>query len=78
VDNPTPNVGDVITLTVTLTNSGPADATGVKVTDALPAGLLFQSATASQGTYDEGTGVWNVGTVGEGDSETLTIEATVR
>jgi uncharacterized repeat protein (TIGR01451 family) len=77
VDNPTPNVGDIVTFTVTLTNSGPGDATGVKVTDALPDGLLFESATASKGTYDEGTGVWNIETVGEGASETLTIEATV-
>jgi uncharacterized repeat protein (TIGR01451 family) len=37
VSNPTPNVGDQITFTVTLNNAGPDDATGVQVTDLLPA-----------------------------------------
>ena len=54
VSNPTPNVGDTITFTVTLTNAGPDAATGVEVTDLLPAGLSFVSATASQGSYDSG------------------------
>ena len=50
VSNATPNVGDQITFTVTLTNNGPDAATGVQVTDLLPAGLTFVSANASQGT----------------------------
>ncbi|TCZ75501.1 DUF11 domain-containing protein, partial [Paenibacillus albiflavus] len=39
VNNATPNVGDTITITVTLTNNGPDSATGVVITDLLPAGL---------------------------------------
>ena len=35
----------------------------MQVTDLLPAGLTFVSATPSQGTYDSVTGVWTVGTV---------------
>ena len=34
------------------------------MTDLLPAGVTFQSFTATQGSYDEPTGVWTVGTVG--------------
>ena len=56
VSNPTPNVGDPITFTVTLTNQGPDAATGVQVTDLLPAGLSFVSANPSQGSYNSGTG----------------------
>ena len=77
VSNPTPNVGDPITFTVTLTNTGPDAATGVQVTDLLPAGLTFVSANPSQGTYNSGTGVWTVGTVSSGIPQTLIIAGTV-
>ena len=47
---PTPNVGDTITFTVTLTDNGPTRPPTCQVTDLLPAGLTFVSATPSQGT----------------------------
>ncbi len=77
VDDPRPNVGDTVTFTVLLVNSGPAAATGVVVSDPLPAGLQFVSATPSEGTYDSTTGTWTVGGVAVGAPQTLTIKATV-
>jgi uncharacterized repeat protein (TIGR01451 family) len=77
VSNPTPNVGDTITYTVTLTDKGPDAATGVQVTDLLPAGVTLVMATPSQGTYAPGTGLWAVGTVNVGTPQTLVIVATV-
>ena len=78
VDKPAPSVGEDVTFTVTLVNTGPSPATGVVVTDALPAGLTFVSATPSQGTY--AGPAWTVGTLSEtgpGATATLTIVATV-
>jgi uncharacterized repeat protein (TIGR01451 family) len=77
VSNATPNVGDTIIFTVTLSDQGPNDATNVQVTDLLPAGLTFVSAAPSQGTYTSGTGLWDVGTVSTSVVQTLIINATV-
>ena len=80
VSDPTPNVGDTITFVVTLSNLGPNTAHDVEVTDQFPtAGLQVLSITPSQGTYDQGTGIWQVGTVltGLANAQTLTITARV-
>jgi uncharacterized repeat protein (TIGR01451 family) len=77
VDDASPAEGDTLTYVVTVTNGGPDDATGVEITDALPAGLTFVSATASQGSYHESTGVWSVGSVAVGETAGLQIRARV-
>jgi uncharacterized repeat protein (TIGR01451 family) len=76
VDDDTPEVGQDVDFTLTVSNAGPANATGVHVTDALPAGFAFVSSNASQGGYDDSTGDWNVGTVNASASATLVITAT--
>ena len=77
VSNPTPNLGDAVAFTVTLSNKGPDAATSVQVSDLLPAGLAFVSATPSQGVYDPGSGQWTVGTVTSTTPQTLQLIATV-
>lgn len=76
-DNLIPLVGETVTLTVAATNLGPDLATGVQLTNALPIGLTFQSSTPSQGNFDSGSGLWDIGTIGIGQSETLIITASV-
>lgn len=77
IDNPNPNIGTNVVYTLTVSNNGPSDATGVEVTDQLPAGVTFVSSTPSQGAYDNTTGIWTVGTINNGANATLQITATV-
>ncbi|PUZ26065.1 hypothetical protein DCC81_17645 [Chitinophaga parva] len=75
VDKATPDMGSKVTFTITATNNGPANATGVTVTDALPGGYTLGKATPGAGTF--AAGVWNLGTLASGTTATLTVEATV-
>ena len=75
VDDATPDEGDTVTFTVTVTNSGPAQATNVSIDDVLPVGLTIGSVTPSTGSWTAPT--WSIGTIDNGSSVTLTIQATV-
>jgi uncharacterized repeat protein (TIGR01451 family) len=77
VSNTSLLVGNPVTFTITLNNSGPANATGVKVKDLLPAGINFTNATSSMGTYNSQTGIWDVGNVASGSNATLTLTGTI-
>ena len=72
-----PGYQDTITFTVSVRNNGPDDADDVEITDALPAGLTFAGASATQGAYNPVTGLWDVGTITNGDTAILTLDATV-
>ncbi|HMQ96940.1 MAG TPA: DUF11 domain-containing protein [Candidatus Nanoperiomorbaceae bacterium] len=77
VNDNMPTVGEQITFTVTLSNSGPVAATGVVVTDQLPSGYTYVNSSTTTGTYNPNTGAWTVGTVGVNETETLTITVIV-
>ncbi|ADZ09098.1 conserved repeat domain protein [Methanobacterium lacus] len=83
-DKPSPNVGDYITITINATNNGPNSATGINITDLLPAGLYLNTDsdpntyfTTTQGTYNPITGLWTVGNLNNATTATLTIIARV-
>ena len=74
VSNKNPKFGETITWTITVTNNGPDTAVNTKVTDKLPAGLIFKGAN---GDYNEDTGVWTVGNLANGESKSLVITTVV-
>jgi uncharacterized repeat protein (TIGR01451 family) len=75
VSSPTVLVGNPVTYTFTVTNTGDDPAYSVNVQEAFPAYPLLNptSFTASQGVYNSGTGVWDLASLGKGASATLTI-----
>lgn len=77
VNAPRVNVGANATFTIEVLNRGPDQATGVRVSDRLPIGLGFVSATPSQGSYDPNSGRWDVGTLDPNGRATLTLVVTV-
>ncbi|MCO5197204.1 MAG: DNRLRE domain-containing protein [Anaerolineae bacterium] len=79
-DPTTVNVGDTLQYTLVITNQGQSDATGVVVTDTLPAEVTYVNAVSSQGSCSESAGLvtCNIGTLlANGGSATVTIDVTV-
>jgi uncharacterized repeat protein (TIGR01451 family) len=78
VDNLSPSVGSNVVFTLVASNGGPNDATNVSVQDLLPSGYTYVSSNAPVGTtYNNTTGLWNIGNLANGTTSTLTITATV-
>jgi uncharacterized repeat protein (TIGR01451 family) len=67
--------GNNVTYSLTVTNNGPNDSSGVTLTDTLPGIVNFLSATASQGSFSQSGGVvtFNFGTITNGANATATI-----
>ena len=76
VDKASPRVGDTVTYTLTVKNEGSAAANDVVVTDQLPDGVTFVSATAPCAEA-AGTVTCALGSLAAGATRTVTITATV-
>ena len=70
--------GTSVTYTLTVTNEGPSPATGVIAQDKLPSGVTFVSAEGD-GTYDAGSGKWDLSTevIEKGATRALRITVTI-
>jgi len=78
VNNAHPIIGQKVVFTIVATNNGPDIATEVTVNDIIESGYTYVSSTTTVGTYDPSTGIWTIGTMINGVSESLTITATVK
>ena len=77
VSDPTPNIGDIITYTIEVTNTGLAAATNVVVTDAVPNGFAGITNISAGGALAGNTVTWTIPSVGVGQTATVTFDATV-
>jgi uncharacterized repeat protein (TIGR01451 family) len=72
---PVPTVGETVTLTATVTNNGPTDATNVQVTFDLPSGLVYDSDDGN-GAYDTGSRTWTIAALPASASAVLQLAVT--
>ncbi|WMN11424.1 T9SS type A sorting domain-containing protein [Marivirga salinae] len=77
INTSNPCKGEIIEYTVEVTNNGPNDTYNAEVLSEIPAGLTFENATASDGTYNSTTGIWDIGDITNGNSASLLISASV-
>jgi uncharacterized repeat protein (TIGR01451 family) len=69
-------VGDNLTYVISVSNNGVDDATSVQLTDTLPGGVTFSSATPSQGGCGGAVGgavSCNLGAIASGGNATVTL-----
>ncbi|MEO8456606.1 MAG: hypothetical protein ABI559_02225 [Chloroflexota bacterium] len=77
VDHATPDVGDQVVFTITVTNQGGDTGTNISASDVLPSGFIFESSTTAGGSYNQNTGVLTVPILTSGQSATLTLTVLV-
>jgi uncharacterized repeat protein (TIGR01451 family) len=79
VNDIAPIEGTQVTYTIVASNASDSisSATGVIVTDVLPSGVTFDSADPDDGSFDEIAGVWTIGELAQGTSQTLVLTVTV-
>ncbi len=76
--NPTSVQNDHETVfTITILNSGPDDASGVAVTDLIPAAFVYVADTGA-GAYNKDTGLWTVGSLVENATTSIDIRVRAR
>jgi uncharacterized repeat protein (TIGR01451 family) len=78
VDNPNPVVNEVFNYTVTVSNNGPDDASGVVISDTLPVSLTLVSSSTNLGGYNAATGAWAVDLLPVNQSAVLTLAVTAQ
>ncbi|MCL2522395.1 MAG: isopeptide-forming domain-containing fimbrial protein [Erysipelotrichales bacterium] len=72
------NSGDLLTYTITITNSGPSSATGVTLTDVVPASLQNVNVSVDNGTtWQTWSGTYVLGNILSQQTLTILIRGTI-
>jgi uncharacterized repeat protein (TIGR01451 family) len=78
VSDPTPQLGESITYTYIVTNTGTSTAPGVQAANAkYPSQFIYQTSSSSQGVYNQTTGLWAVGNLSANTHAKLTVTVKV-
>lgn len=83
VDNNVPNIGDTLTFTLMVSNSGPNTATDLKVLDIVPAGFSYVPGSMNGGDIRDDSSPtvsgldWTINSLAASSSVSLTFQATV-
>jgi len=77
IDTAQASLDDEVEVRVIVTNAGPLAASGLQVRDTVPTAMTFVSATQTQGTYDDATGIWDIGDLAPGAADTLHVRLEV-
>ncbi len=83
VSNLAPNIGDTLTFTLLISNTGPDTATDLQVLDPVPAGFTYVASSMAGGDIRDdstptGTGLdWTINSLPAGSSTSLTFQAIV-
>lgn len=70
---PNPVEGGQTSFSISVENSGPSDASNVALTDQIPGGLVLSGSSVTKGTYNAGSGLWDIGDIPAGQTETLDL-----
>lgn len=77
INNLTPNVGEIVTFTITMSNSGPNSATNVAIKDSIPNGYSNITNISNSGILSGNVINWNGLTIANGANLTFTYQAKV-
>ncbi|MEO0901567.1 MAG: gliding motility-associated C-terminal domain-containing protein, partial [Bacteroidota bacterium] len=77
VDNESPQIGDDVVFTITVSNQGSQDATNIGIEELLPSGYRLTSSQTDSGSYDEASGFWDIESLSGLSSTSLIITAEV-
>jgi len=75
--DPTVNVGDAVEFAIAVKNNGAPDAFSVSLIDQMPEGITYTGYSATAGSYNPATGLWDGFNLVNGASDTLRLMGTV-